>query len=248
MAAAEEIPVSAYASKLLNRADAAEGTMAFRFEKPPGFDFKPGQSVDVTLLNPPETDSEGNVRTFSIASAPFEDQLMFATRMRDTAFKRSLKKMPLGTVVNMDSAMGSFTLHKNSAKPAVFLAGGIGITPFSSILRQADHDRAPQKLYLFYSNRRPKDAPFIGVLQNLEKTNPHFRFIVTMTEMQRSKKTWNGETGRINKEMLSKYLDDLRWPIYYIAGPPAMVSGLRKMLVECGVDEDDIRTDEFAGY
>jgi ferredoxin-NADP reductase len=248
MAAAEEIPVSAYASKLLNRADAAEGTMAFRFEKPPGFDFKPGQSVDVTLLNPPETDSEGNVRTFSIASAPFEDQLRFATRMRDTAFKRSLKKMPLGTVVNMDSAMGSFTLHKNSAKPAVFLAGGIGITPFSSILRQADHDRAPQKLYLFYSNRRPKDAPFIGVLQNLEKTNPHFRFIVTMTEMQRSKKTWNGETGRINKEMLSKYLDDLRGPIYYIAGPPAMVSGLRKMLVECGVDEDDIRTDEFAGY
>jgi ferredoxin-NADP reductase len=128
--AAEEIPVSAYASKLLNRADTAEGTMAFRFEKPPGFDFKPGQSVDLTLLNPPETDSEGNVRTFSIASAPFEDQLRFATRMRDTAFKRSLRKVPLGTVVKMDSAMGSFTLHKNSAKPAVFLAGGIGITPF----------------------------------------------------------------------------------------------------------------------
>jgi ferredoxin-NADP reductase len=107
--AAEEIPVSAYASKLLNRAEAAEGTMAFRFEKPPGFDFKPGQSVDLTLLNPPET-------------------------------------------------------------------------------------------------------------------------------------------GRINKEMLSKYLNDLTGPIYYIAGPPAMVSGLRKMLVESGVDEDDIRTDEFAGY
>jgi len=129
--------------------------MAFQFEKPPGFDFKPGQSVDVTLLNPPETDAEGNVRTFSIASAPFEDQLRFATRMRDTAFKRSLKKMPLGTVVNMDSAMGSFTLHKNSAKPAVFLAGGIGITPFSSIVRQADHDHAPHKLYLFYSKPSP---------------------------------------------------------------------------------------------
>jgi enoyl-CoA hydratase/carnithine racemase len=90
------------------------------------------------------------------ASAPFEDQLMFVTRMRDTAFKRSLKKVPLGTVVKMDSAMGSFTLHKNSAKPAVFLAGGIGITPFSSIVRQADHDQAPHKLYLFYSNRRPE--------------------------------------------------------------------------------------------
>ena len=92
--ATEEIPVPAYASKLLNRVEVAEGTMAFQFEKPPGFDFKPGQSADLTLLNPSETDSEANVRTFSIASAPFEDQLMFATRMRDTAFKRSLKKMP----------------------------------------------------------------------------------------------------------------------------------------------------------
>jgi ferredoxin-NADP reductase len=246
--AAEEIPVSAYTSRLLNRVEVAEGTMAFHFEKPPGFDFKPGQSADLTLLNPPETDSEGNVRTFSIASAPFEDKLMFATRMRDTAFKRSLKKVPLETVVKMDSAMGSFTLHKNSAKPAVFLAGGIGITPFSSIVRQAGHDRAPHNLYLFYSNRRPEDALFVEVLQNLEKTNPKFRFIATMTEMPRSKKTWKGETARINREMLSKYLNDLRGPIYYIAGPPIMVSGMRKMLVGSGVDEDDIRTDEFAGY
>ena len=246
--AAEEIPVSAYASRLLNKVEVAEGTIAFHFEKPTGFDFKPGQSADLTLPNPPETDAEGNVRTFSIASAPFEDQLMFATRMRDTAFKRSLKKMPLGTVVKMDSAMGSFTLHKNSAKPAVFLAGGIGVTPFSSIVRQADHDRAPHKLYLFYSNRRPEDAPFVEVLQNLEKTNPQFRFIATMTEMRRSKKTWNGETGRIDQEMLSKYLNELRGPIYYVAGPPASVSGMRKMLVASGVDEDDIRSDEFSGY
>jgi len=72
----------------------------------------------------------------------------FATRMRDTAFKRSLKKMPLGTDVAIDSPMVSFTLHKNSAKPAMFLAGGIGITPFVSIVRQADHDRLPHKLYL----------------------------------------------------------------------------------------------------
>src|SRR5499425_2971896 len=245
--AAQEIPLG-YEARLLNRVEVAEDTMAFHFEKPPGFEFRPGQSSDLTLVNPPETDSEGNVRTFSIASAPFEDQLMFATRMRDTAFKRSLKKMPLGTVVKMDSAMGSFTLHKNSAKPAVFLAGGIGITPFSSIARQADHDRAPHKLYLFYSNRRPEEAPFVEVLKNLEKTNPQFRFIATVTEMRRSKKTWNGETGRINQEMLSKYLNDLRGPIYYVGGPPAMVSGLRRMLVASGLDEDDIRSEEFAGY
>src|SRR5438445_6580240 len=199
---AQEIPLTGYRPKLLNRVEVAEGTMAFQFEKPPGFDFKPGQSADLTLLNPPETDSEGNIRTFSIASAPFEDQLRFATRMRDTAFKRSLKKVPLGTAVKMDAAMGSFTLHKNSAKPGVFVAGGIGITPFSSIVRQADHDRAPHKLYLFYSNRRPEDAPCLEGLQRLEESNPNFQLICTMTKMLMSQKAWKGETSLISKEML----------------------------------------------
>jgi ferredoxin-NADP reductase len=244
----KEVPIVGYGSKLLSRVEVAEGTMAFHFEKPSQFDFKPGQSADVTLFNPPETDSEGNTRTFSIASSPFEDQLMFATRMRDTAFKRSLKKVALGTDVKIDAAMGSFTLHKNSAKPAVFLAGGIGITPFISVVRQADHERLPHKLYLFYSNRRPEDAPFLETLQALERSNPNFRLICTMTAMPRSRKVWNGETGLIDNEMLSRHLTDLQGPIYYVAGPPSMVTGMRKMLVAAGVDEDDIRTEEFGGY
>jgi len=222
--------------------------MAFYFEKPSRFDFKPGQSADLTLSNPPETNSEGNTRTFSIASPSFENHLMFATRMRDTVFKRSLKKVPLDTQVKIDPPMGSFTLHKNSAKAAVFLAGGIGITPFLSIVRQVDHDRLPHKLNLFYSNRRPEDAPFLDVLQKLEKTNPNFQLACTMTEMSKSKKEWKGETGLIDQEMLSRHLTDLQGPIYYIAGPPAMVAGLRKMLVAANIDEDDIRTEDFAGY
>jgi ferredoxin-NADP reductase len=246
--AAREVPMVGHGARLLSRVEVAEGTMAFHFEKPSQFDFKPGQSADVTLSNPPETDSEGNTRTLSIASSPFEDELTFATRMRDTAFKRSLKKVPLGTEVKINSAMGSFTLHKNSAKPAVFLAGGIGITPFFSIVRQADHDRLPHKLHLFYSNRRPEDAPFLDVLQMLEKTNPNFQLVCTMTEMSKSKKEWKGETGLINQEMLSKRLTNLQGPIYYVAGPPAMVAAMRKMLVDANVDEDDIRTEEFGGY
>lgn len=222
--------------------------MAFHFERPSGFDFKPGQSADLTLSNPPETDGGGNTRTLSIASPPFENQLMFTTRMRDTAFKRSLRKVPLGTEVKIDPPMGSFTLHKNSTKAAVFLAGGIGITPFLSIVRQADHDRLPHKLHLFYSNRRPEDATFLDVLQMLEKINPNFQLVCTMTKMSKSKKEWKEETGLINREMLLRHLTNLQGPIYYIAGPPAMVAGLRKMLVAANVDEDDIRTEDFAGY
>ena len=246
--AAREIPIVGYESKLSSRVEVAEGTMAFHFEKPSQFDFKPGQSADITLAYPPETDSEGNTRTFSIASSPFENELVFTTRMRDTAFKRSLKKVPLATEVKISSAAGSFTLHKNRAKPAVFLAGGIGITPFLSVVRQAHHDRLPHNLYLFYSNRRPEDTPFLDTLQNLEKTNPNFHLICTMTEMSKSKKEWKGETVLIDKEMLSRHLATLQGPIYYIAGPPPMVAGMRKMLVTAGVDEDDIRTEDFAGY
>jgi ferredoxin-NADP reductase len=234
--------------KLIRREEVAEGTIAFHFDKPSGFDFKAGQSADVTLIDPPDTDAEGNTRTFSIASPPFEDELVFTTRMRDTAFKRSLNKVPLATGVKIGSAAGSFTLHRNSAKSAVFLAGGIGITPFLSIVRQANHDRLPHKLYLFYSNRRPEDAAFLHTLQNLEKTNPNFRLICTMTEMSKSKKDWKGETALIDKEMLSKHLAVLQGPIYYIAGPPAMVAAMRQTLVDAGVEEDDIRAEEFAGY
>ncbi len=246
--ATNAVLVAGQTSRLMRREEVAEGTMAFHFEKPPGFNFKAGQSADVTLTNPPDTDAEGNTRTFSIASPPFENELVFTTRMRDTAFKRSLKKVPLDTEVKLGSAAGSFTLHKNPSKPAVFLAGGIGITPFLSIVRQAHHDRLPHKLYLFYSNRRPEDAPFLDTLQNLNKTNPNFHLICTMTEMSKSKKEWKGEVVPIDREMLSRNLTTLQGPIYYSAGPPAMVAGLRAMLVSAGIDEDDIRTEDFVGY
>ena len=234
--------------KLTGRESVAEGTMAFRFEKPKEFQFTPGQYVDVTLLNPPETDGEGNVRSFSIASAPFEDHITLVTRMRDTAFKRVLKSAPLGVEAKLEGPMGSFTLHKNASKAAVLLAGGIGITPFYSILRNAAHEKLPHRLYLFYSNRRPEDAAFLSELRQLEDANQYFRFAPTITETAKSHEVWNGQTGFIDQQMVARFLPDLHGPIYYIAGPPAMVAAMRQMLVSSGVDEDDVRTEEFAGY
>lgn len=246
--ATEAVLMADQKSRLIRREEVAEGTMAFHFEKPSGFTFKAGQSADVTLVDPQDTDAEGNTRTFSIASPPFENELVFTTRMRDTAFKRSLKNLPPATEVKIGSAAGSFTLHKNPAKPAVFLAGGIGITPFLSMARQADHDSLPHKLYLFYSNRRPEDAAFLDTLRTLEGTNPNFYLICTMTEMSKSKKEWKGETVLIDKEMLSRHLAVLQGPIYYIAGPPPMVTAMRQTLVSAGIDEDDIRAEDFSGY
>ncbi len=240
--------MSEFKVKLVSRKEVAEGTMSFHFQKPPEFQFKAGQYADLTLLDPPETDQEGNIRTFSIASAPFETALMFATRIRGSAFKRILKSLPIGSEISLAGPMGSFTLHNNPKKPGIFLAGGIGITPFLSIILQAVKDKLPHQLCLFYSNRRPEDAPFVGLLREAEEANPNFQFIPTMTDMAKSRREWNGETGLIDRNMLTRHLPSLRGPIYYTAGPPAMVDAMRKMLIEAGADEDDIRSEEFGGY
>ncbi len=128
--------------------------------------------MNVTLIDPPETDAEGNTRSFSIASAPFEEDLVFATRMRDTAFKRILKSLRLGSEVRISGAFGSFTLHTDASRPAVFLVGGIGITPFRSIILDATRSKLAHKMYLLYSNRRPEDAAFLDELQRIEQDNP----------------------------------------------------------------------------
>ncbi len=239
---------SAYTAQLTRRETVAEGTMAFHFARPPAFQFRAGQAVDMTLLNPPETDTEGNTRTFSLASAPFDADLMVTTRMRDTAFKRVLRNAALPLEVRIEGPSGSFVLHKKAEKPAVFLAGGIGITPFLSIIRQAAHDKAPHQLHLFYSNRRPEDAAFLDELSETAKENPNFHLVPTMTEMDKSHREWKGETGFIDKDMLARYLQTLQGPIYYLAGPPSMVAAMRRVLTDAGADEDDIRTEEFAGY
>lgn len=226
----------------------AEGTMAFHFAKPSGFEYRAGQSIDLTLLNPPETDGEGNTRAFSLASAPFDRDLMIATRMRDTAFKRVLGKASPGLEVRIDGPSGSFVLHRKAERAAVLLAGGIGITPFLSMIRQAAYEQAAHQIYLFYSNRRPEDCPFLEVLAETAKQNPRFHLIATMTKMKDSHRDWTGETGFVSKEMLRKHLPAIQGPIFYLAGPPAMVAAMRSILAAAQVDEDDIRSEEFSGY
>ncbi len=237
-----------YSVKLNKRETVAEGTLAFYFEKPVGFAFKAGQFLELTLANPPETDAEGNSRAFSIASAPSESHVMVATRMRDTAFKRVLGKLPLGAEVQIEGPFGNLILHSNTARAAVFLAGGIGITPFRSIVFRAARERLPHRLFLFYSNRRPEDAAFLGELQALRAENANYTLVDTMTGMQRGSHSRKVEASRISKEMLIQHLGDLNGPIYYLAGPPAMVGAMQQLLNSAGVNDDDIRPEEFAGY
>lgn len=222
--------------------------MAFYISKPPGFRHRAGQSLVMTLVRPPETDGEGDSRTFTIASAPHEDELMIATRMRDTAFKRVLKAAPVGTPVTIEGPNGEMVLHDDASRPAVFLAGGIGITPFLAMVRHAARERLPHRLTLFYSNRRPEDAAFLAELQEMAHLNSNYRLVATMSEAEKSARRWSGETGFIGLGMLERHLQDLKSPIYYFAGPPQMTMAMQQMLKGIGIGEDAMRAEEFYGY
>jgi ferredoxin-NADP reductase len=238
-----------YQSTLLGRTEVAKGTMAFQFEKPNTFVFKAGQYIDLTLSGsqPQLGPSDSTTHTFSIASSPLEEELVVTTRARNTVFKQAISTLPIGSRARIEGPMGSFTLHNNTARPAVFLAGGIGIAPFLSMLSYATEEKLRHPIVLFYANRYLEDAAFIDALWKLERANPRFRFVPTLTRAANNN-GWKGQTGRISPEMLFTHVGTLRGPIYYIAGPPTMVAAARRTLSEVGVDEDDIRTEEFAGY
>ena len=237
-----------HTTTLKAKREVAEGTMEFSFVRPEGFEYTAGQTMDITLIDPPETDAEGTSRTFSIASSPHEDVLKIATRMRDTAFKRTLKGMAEGAAITVDGPYGSFTLHENAYRPAVFLSGGIGVTPCHSIIGDATKRGLPNPIILFYSNRRPEDTVFLDELQAFAKANPHFTLVATMTDMEKSAQAWDGETGYIDAAMLARHIPAGVLPVYYLSGPQAMVTAMRTVLTASGVSNDDIRFEEFAGY
>ncbi len=237
--------------KYLKYENIANETAAFYFTKPSDFIYKAGQFGDFTIINPAETDPEGNTRTFSILSAPSEENIVIATRLRDTAFKRNLKNFLPGTELIFDAPLGVFTLHADANRPAVFLAGGIGITPFRSMIADATEKKLNHKIFLFFSNKTPADAPYLDELFSLQKANPNFNFIPVMTQAENNKlikPAWSGETGHLDSQLLDKYISDLKNPIFYLAGPKGMVRSLQKILNDRGVKNDDIKIEEFSGY
>ena len=237
-----------YGFPLRDRRDVAEGTMAFRFDTSGSdFTFEAGQNADFTLIDPPKTDAEGNVRTFSFASSPHHrDFFMIATRMRPTAFKDGLRSVPLGTKLRVEGPNGNMVLHEDPSKPAVLLAAGIGITPFRSMLEWATEQKLPHQFTLFYSNRTPAMTAFLHDLEAWSKRNTNIHLVPTITDS--TDRDWPYETGRVDEAMLAKHVPDLKRPIYYLAGPPGMVEALKKLLLDRGVSRDSVRFETFSGY
>ena len=237
-----------YTTQLIDRTEVADGTLAFAFERPAGFEFTAGQHLTITLPNPLYTDEKGNSRTFSIASPPQDGgRLVIATRMTGSALKRSLAEAPLGTPVSIFGPAGEFTLGSDPT-PVVFIAGGIGITPFRSMLLDAAARGLPHRITLIYSNRMLEGAPFHEELASLARNYADFVYVPTITEADKSPLPWKGERRLVNADFLHDHVGDMTVPIFYLAGPPGLVVAATQTVLEAGAAPTCVLAEEFSGY
>ena len=209
-------------------------------------DYKPGQYFWVELLNAPYDDEKGLRRHITCVMSPTERGVLgLATRIRDTAFKKSLVELPVGAEVEVEHPKGDFALPEEADRDYVFIAGGIGITVFRTMLRYIADEQLPYRITLLYSNRDRESTAFLDELHEFEQKIAGFKLVATMTGDQ----SWKGETRRIDEDFLRDHLGgDLGRYTYLVAGPPPMVEGLVEVLKSAGVPEDQIKPDRFSGY
>lgn len=251
-----------FSVRVLARTTVATDTVAFFLERPAGFEFEAGQFVSVQLagFDVPEDGSDDGERMLSIASAPHDPQLMIAMRMRDTPFKRHLSTCTLGTdgaSVLLSPAMGDFVLPVDPSRPLVMLAGGIGITPFFSMLRHLQHEaacgKATPRVTLLYGNRTPDLAAWGDELERLCAALPSLRVVHVIAEHGEAAPHGDAITpatrsGLITAELIQQEVPDWQACSYYIVGPTAMVAAMQDGLDACGVPPEQVAIEFFAGY
>jgi ferredoxin-NADP reductase len=234
-------------AQIKEKREVAKGTLLVEFDLlGEEVDFTPGQYFWVTLVDPPYDDDKGPRRHITVVTSPNDRGVLgLATRARDSAFKRSLADLPVGAEVDVEQPKGDFLLPDDTEQEYVFIAGGIGITVFRSMLRYIAEENLPHRVTLVYSNRDRESTPFLDELQELESRNPNLRLVLTMTEDPE----WDGETRRVDADLLRDHLgDDLGAFTYLVAGPPGLVEAMERMLREAGVPQEQIRPERFSGY
>src|SRR5687768_10075700 len=192
-------------AQIKEKREVAKGTLLVVFDLlGREVDFRPGQYFWVTLLDPPYDDEKGNRRHISVVTSPNERGVLgLCTRLRDSAFKRSLAKLPVGAEVDVEEPKGEFALPEATDRPYVFIAGGIGITVFRSMLRYITEEGLAHRVTLLYSNSDRESTAFLDELRELESANPNVRLVLTMTDDD----GWDGESRHIDAEFLRDHLD-----------------------------------------
>jgi ferredoxin-NADP reductase len=222
--------------KLINKNSETSDVISFLWEPEEPVEWKPGQFLHYVLKHA-DPDDRGDERWFTISSPPFEKNPTITTRFateKSSSFKKALHNLQIGDSIEADSVDGDFTID-DPAKSMVFIAGGIGVTPYHSILKQLDHDGQPINVTLLYSNRNP-EIVFKDAFEELAKKHDTFKVHYILSPQ------------RIDEEIIRQFVPDLQVPIFYVSGPEPMVDALSDTLKKMGVPEDHIKGDWFPGY
>lgn len=231
--------------KMKNKEEVAEGTLAVTFQLTEPVSFKSGQYIFVTLTTLNYPDERGPKRQFSINNDPsINDQITITTRLSDSGFKKTLHELPIGTEVELGPIAGVFTLPEDPTKPLVLIAGGIGITPFMSMLNYVKEQNLPYKITLIYSNRSQASTAYLSEIQQLSKEIADFKLILTMTDDP----GWIGEKRMVGSQFIKDYFPSVNAQNYMVVGPPGMVDAVRQSLTEAGVNQANIKFENFTGY
>jgi glycine betaine catabolism B len=222
-----------------------------RYDKDNHLNYKAGQFAIVDLGT--KEDPKGPMRSFTMASSPTEDAILITTRIRDSPFKQKLANLDIESTVDITSPLGKFVLPDDQSKPIVLLSGGIGVTPFRSMIKYATDNHIPTKITMFDSNRNLENALFKEEFDDCISRNNNLKIVYTITEKEKSgnAKEWKGELGYINEAMLTKYLtrNELDNSIFYICGPPGMLIAMQKMLEDdLQIPKQRIKIEKFIGY
>jgi ferredoxin-NADP reductase len=209
-------------------------------------DFQPGQYFWVELPNMGHDDERGLRRHISIVTSPNERGVLgLATRLRDSAFKKTLAELEVGAEVDVEEPKGDYALPSDTDRPYVFLAGGIGITVFRSMLRYIVEEGSQHRVTLVYSNRDRESTAFFDELEAMARDNENIDVVFVMTDDPE----WEGETRRVDAQVLRDHLgSELGGYVFLAAGPPGMVEAMEETLAEAGVPEEQVRAQRFAGY
>lgn len=210
------------------------------------FEYRPGQYVFCELDTLDFPDERGNRRHFTISSSPTEKGIvMFTTRIRGSGFKETLRQAPLGYEINIGTPLGHFVVPEEETHHHVFIAGGIGVTPYRSILRYALDVKKPIDSVMLYFNHSSADIVFRRELEEIGRQMPTFSLVHVLSSPEAG---WKGEQGKLDEVLLRKWVPDLDQQLFWISGPPPMVTAYKELIRQVGVKDEAVRIDSFTGY
>lgn len=232
-----------YQLLLIEQKQVANQTIEFIFDKPDNFKFTPGQYGGFTLID--QKTNTPITRRFSLLSSPEENVIRITTRVQESNFKNALLALKPKDTIKFAGPTGTFVLHHDVTVPAVLIAGGIGITPFYSMIQHLQQTQITRPIVLFYGNNTIADAAYFQELTALAQQQPSFTFIPIL---QNPSPDWQGEKGFITASLIDNYFDCSKPAVFYVCGSPAMVQAMQRVLVELEIHVDNVKVEDFPGY